>query len=81
MVWAVARLDYVFPCQRSSQFYVRAAQGPIQRSLGLASIHLDAAGRHTRATLRDRAAPEAVYVLEQLPGWCAAARGTRPGPS
>ncbi|MGA3354441.1 MAG: PH domain-containing protein [Acidimicrobiales bacterium] len=58
---------------------LRAAQGPIQRSLGLASVHLDAAGRHTRATLRDRAAPEAVWLLEQLPGWCAAARGSRPG--
>jgi len=58
---------------------VRASQGPIQRSLRLASIHVDAAGRHTRATLRDRASLEAVRVLEQLPGWCAAARGDRPG--
>jgi len=58
---------------------IRAAQGPIQRSLGLASVHLDAAGRRTRATLRDRAAPEAVYLLEKLPGWCAKARGNRPG--
>ena len=63
---------------------LRAAQGPIQRSLRLASVHLDAAGRYTRATLRDRAAPEAVCLLEELPGRCAAARNfarTRPGPT
>ena len=59
---------------------LRAAQGPVQRALGLASIHLDAAGRHTRATLRDRAAPEAVYLLERLPSWCAVARGSQRGP-
>ena len=61
---------------------LRAAQGPIQRSLGLASVHLDAAGRHTRVTLRDRAAIEAVHLLEELPRRCAAARDTtraRPG--
>jgi putative membrane protein len=60
---------------------LRAAQGPVQRYLGLASVHLDAAGRHTRATLRDRAGAEAVYLLEQLPDWCALARGSRPGAS
>ena len=59
---------------------LRAAQGPVQRALGLASVHLDAAGRHTRATLRDRTAPEAVYLLEKLPSWCATARGRRPAP-
>ena len=58
---------------------IRAAQGPIQRPWGSRRVHLDAAGRHTRATLRDRAAPEAVYLLEKLPGWCATARGSRPG--
>ena len=58
---------------------IRAAQGPIQRRLGLASVHLDVAGRHTRATLRDRAAPEAVYLLDKLPGWCTIARGSQPG--
>jgi putative membrane protein len=60
---------------------LRAAQGPVQRSLGLASVHLDVAGRHTRVTLRDRAAPEAVHLLEKLPAWCAVARGSRPGPA
>ena len=54
---------------------LRAAQGPIQRSLRLASIHVDAAGRYTRVTLRDRDATEAVRLLEELPGRCAAARG------
>jgi putative membrane protein len=58
---------------------LRAAQGPIQRSLRLASVHLDAAGRHTRATLRDRAAVEAVHLLEELPARCAAARDESKG--
>ena len=58
---------------------LRAAQGPIQRTLGLASVHLDVAGRHSRATFRDRAAKEAVRLLEELPGRCASARqATRP---
>ena len=53
---------------------LRAAQGPIQRSLGLASIHVDAAGRHTGVTLRDRDAIEAVLLMEELPGRCYSAR-------
>ena len=58
---------------------LRASQGPLQRTLGLASVHLDVAGRHSRATLRDRAAKEAVRLLEELPGRCASARqATRP---
>ena len=62
---------------------LRAAQGPIQRSLGLASVHLDAAGQRTRATFLDRAAPEAVQLLDRLPGRCAAARNSakRPVPT
>lgn len=60
---------------------LRAAQGPLQRSLGLASVHLDVAGRHSRATLRDRAAQDAVRLLEELPSRCASAREEtrRPG--
>jgi membrane protein YdbS with pleckstrin-like domain len=62
---------------------LRAAQGPIQiqRSLGLASVHLDAAGRHTLVTLRDRAGNEAVHLLEELPGRCAARNVTRTPPA
>jgi putative membrane protein len=61
---------------------LRAAQGPVQRSLGLASVHLDIAGHHTEASLRDRAVNEAVSLLEDLPGQCAVARtrtGREPG--
>jgi putative membrane protein len=53
---------------------LRAAQGPIQRSLGLASVHLDVAGRRSRATLRDRQSEEAVRLLGELPSRCALAR-------
>ncbi len=35
---------------------VRLVQGPLQRRLGLATVHLDAAGRRVRAEFRERAA-------------------------
>jgi putative membrane protein len=33
---------------------VRLVQGPLQRRLGLATVHLDAAGRRVRAEFRER---------------------------
>lgn len=53
---------------------IRWVQGPLQRRLGLASIHLDAAGRAVYAELRDRDAGEADIWLSSLPGACRAAR-------
>jgi putative membrane protein len=45
---------------------IRWVQGPLQRTMALASIHVDAAGRRVRAEFRDRALTEADRFLTQL---------------
>jgi putative membrane protein len=45
---------------------VRLVQGPLQRRLRLATVHLDAAGRRVRAEFRDRSAAEAWSLAAQL---------------
>jgi putative membrane protein len=45
---------------------LRWTQGPVQRRLRLATIHLDTAGRSVHSAIRDRDAPEIDQVLEQL---------------
>jgi len=45
---------------------LRRTQGPVQRGLRLASIHLDTAGRSVHATLRDRDVAEADAALAEL---------------
>jgi putative membrane protein len=45
---------------------LRRVQGPIQRRLGLASVHVDTAGRAVHATLRDREVAEADNALAAL---------------
>ena len=57
---------------------IRWVQGPLQRRLGLASIHLDTAGRAVYAELRDRDAGEAAGWLLSLPGACRVARTAPP---
>jgi putative membrane protein len=54
---------------------IRRVQGPLQRRLALASIHVDTAGRSLHATIRDRGVDEAERVLGELPGLARAARG------
>lgn len=56
---------------------VRYVQGPVQRRLGLASVHGDAAGRHTHVTFRDRDAAEAADLLGRLPALSREARTDR----
>jgi putative membrane protein len=66
---------------------LRHVQGPVQRRLRLATVHLDTAGRSVRAALRDRDESEAAAALEELtelaraarrlPSPAAAARGAR----
>ncbi len=46
---------------------VRLVEGPVQRRLRLASIHLDTAGRNVHAVLRDRDRQEAAQLLRELP--------------
>ena len=71
------RLTTIVPLSKVQS--VRWVQGPVQRRLGLATVHLDAAGgRRTGAALRDRSSDEARELLQRLPGLCAAARQSAP---
>ena len=53
---------------------LREVQGPVQRRLQLASVHLDTAGGNVHAILRDRDAAEADRVLVELVDLARAAR-------
>jgi putative membrane protein len=53
---------------------VRQVEGPVQRRLGLASIHLDTAGRKVHAVLRDRDRGEGAQLMVDLPDRCRRAR-------
>ncbi len=56
---------------------IRATEGPVQRRLGLTTVHLDVAGVRARATLQDRDTGEALELLARLPAQCAAWRTAR----
>jgi putative membrane protein len=61
---------------------VRRIQGPLQRRLALASVHLDTAGRRVHAIFRDRDAADSARLLETLATLSRAARtpeGRAPG--
>jgi putative membrane protein len=45
---------------------IRRIQGPMQRRLGLASVHIDVAGRRTRGEFRDRTIDEADRLVAEL---------------
>jgi putative membrane protein len=45
---------------------VRLVQGPVQRRLALATVHVDAAGRDVRAEFRDRPGDEARRLVDEL---------------
>jgi putative membrane protein len=53
---------------------IRWVQGPIQRRLGLATVHLDVAGKRVSAKIQDRDDAEALEILAQLPDLARAAR-------
>src|SRR5689334_22285170 len=53
---------------------LRRVEGPIQRRLRLASVHVDTAGGAVHATLRDRDAAEATQALDELAELARAAR-------
>jgi putative membrane protein len=53
---------------------LRVVEGPVQRRLGLATVHLDTAGRAIDAALRDRSTAEVEQVLPELVGAARAAR-------
>jgi putative membrane protein len=52
------------PLEKSQS--IRRVQGPVQRRLGLATVHVDVAGRRTRAEFRDRPVDEADRLVEEL---------------
>ena len=60
------------PLQKSQS--IRRVQGPIQRRLGLASVHIDVAGRRVRGEFRDRSVAEADLLVDQLTELSRAAR-------
>ena len=61
---------------------LRRVQGPVQRRLGLASVHVDTAGRGVHATLRDRDVAEADSAFAGLAEGARAARRMAPsGPA
>ena len=53
---------------------VRLVQGPLQRRLGLATVHLDAAGRRVRAEFRERRQAEARSLVGDLASLSRSAR-------
>jgi putative membrane protein len=53
---------------------LRLVQGPVQRKLGLATLHVDAAGRRVTASVRDRDVDEARRLLGELAEACRQAR-------
>ena len=55
---------------------LRWSQGPLQRRLRLATVHVDTAGRHWRAAARDRDVDQARDLFGQLPDLARAARLT-----
>ena len=57
---------------------VRLVEGPVQRRLGLATVHVDAAGRDVRAEFRDRPGDEARRLVDEL---AALSRSARQGVS
>ncbi|MDX6473907.1 MAG: putative rane protein, partial [Gaiellaceae bacterium] len=60
----IRRVTAWVPLAKAQSF--RRVQGPLQRRLRLASLHLDTAGRSVHATLRDRDVAEADEVLAEL---------------
>jgi putative membrane protein len=61
------------PLEKSQS--IRRVQGPVQRVLGLATVHVDVAGRRTRAEFRDRSATEADTLVDELTALSRSARG------
>ena len=53
---------------------IRWVQGPLQRRLGLATVHLDVAGKRVSAKIEDRDSAEAFQILAALPDLARSAR-------
>lgn len=53
---------------------IRLVEGPVQRLLGVATVHLDTAGRNIHVAARDRDVKECSQLLRELPVACRNAR-------
>jgi putative membrane protein len=73
----VRRVTVWVPLEKVQSF--RRVEGPLQRRLRLATVHLDAAGRALHASLRDRDQAEADEALAELVDLARAARGAAAG--
>ena len=60
----IARTTTWVPLEKSQS--IRRVQGPLQRPLGLATVHLDVAGKRRRAEFRDREVAEADRLVDEL---------------
>ena len=58
---------------------IRLVEGPLQRVLGLATVHLDIAGRNVHAAIRDRERSECDVVMAELAAAARRARRLSPG--
>lgn len=56
---------------------IRRMEGPIQRRMKVATVHLDTAGRNVHAIARDRDQQESKLIMDWLPGACRLARSAR----
>jgi putative membrane protein len=72
----IRRVTVWVPLQKVQS--LRRVEGPVQRALGLATVHLDTAGRALHATLRDRDRGEADEALGHLVRLARAARRAPP---
>lgn len=68
----LARVTYWVPFAKVQS--LRRVEGPVQRRLGLATVHLDTAGRGAHAALRDLDRGDADAALEELIGLSRRAR-------
>jgi putative membrane protein len=60
------------PLEKSQS--IRRVQGPLQRPLGLATVHVDVAGKRARAEFRDREVEEADELVAELTALSRSAR-------
>jgi putative membrane protein len=63
VVGRVRKVTTMVPLEKAQS--VRFVQGPLQRRLGLATVHVDAAG-HVRAEFRERPAAQARMLVDEL---------------
>ena len=72
MTGRINRATTWVPLEKSQS--IRRVQGPLQRPLGLATVHVDVAGKRARAEFRDREVEEADQLVAELTALSRSAR-------